>query len=177
MIYLRARYYNPLTRRFLNSDPARDGWNWYGYAVGNPLVYVDPTGLGVSSTLDAIQTGLSVLGLVPVLGEVFDVVNAGVSLARGNHFDSGVNLMSAILGIGQAATGLKFAAAGGALITGVRVHDRAEDVANAGTTTANKLDNVLALPSPRQVDFNMGAVNNYRHGGQISAIEHINYLG
>lgn len=44
----------------------------------------------------------------------------------------------------------------------------------AGNAT-NKIDDVLALPGPRQVDFNMGAVNNYRHGGQMSAIEHINY--
>ncbi len=51
MLYLRARYYNPGTGRFL----ARDTWkgdsnapitfNHWAYANGNPVLYVDPTGL------------------------------------------------------------------------------------------------------------------------------------
>ena len=45
LINMRARYYNPLTMRFLNSDPAMDGLNWYAYANGNPIGRVDPTGL------------------------------------------------------------------------------------------------------------------------------------
>ncbi|NBS53742.1 MAG: RHS repeat-associated core domain-containing protein, partial [Spartobacteria bacterium] len=43
----RARYYNPLTMRFLNSDPAMDGLNWYAYAGGNPINNSDPSGLDV----------------------------------------------------------------------------------------------------------------------------------
>jgi RHS repeat-associated protein len=45
LINMRARYYNPLTMRFLNSDPAMDGLNWYAYASGNPISNSDPTGL------------------------------------------------------------------------------------------------------------------------------------
>lgn len=45
LLSMRARYYNPLTRRFLNTDPARNGWNWYAYAAGNPTIFNDPTGL------------------------------------------------------------------------------------------------------------------------------------
>ncbi|WP_400216791.1 RHS repeat-associated core domain-containing protein, partial [Methanobrevibacter smithii] len=44
-IYLRARYYSPVTGRFGQQDPAMaDGMNWYVYCNGNPLVYADPTG-------------------------------------------------------------------------------------------------------------------------------------
>ena len=43
-----ARYYNPLIRRFVNSDPARDAWNWFAYAGGNPVSYVDPTGFAAN---------------------------------------------------------------------------------------------------------------------------------
>ena len=45
LIAMRARYYNPLTMRFLNSDPAMDGLNWYAYAGGNPINNSDPGGL------------------------------------------------------------------------------------------------------------------------------------
>ena len=44
-IYLRARYYNPRIGRFLAEDPIRDGFNWYAYCGGNPIIYIDPTGM------------------------------------------------------------------------------------------------------------------------------------
>ena len=44
-IYLRARYYNSTTGRFISEDPAKDGVNWYVYCSGNPVMLVDPWGL------------------------------------------------------------------------------------------------------------------------------------
>ena len=46
LIHMRARYYNPLIRRFINADPIGfdGGLNWYAYAEGNPVMYVDPSG-------------------------------------------------------------------------------------------------------------------------------------
>ena len=37
LVYMRARYYEPTTGRFISEDPARDGMNWYLYADGNPV--------------------------------------------------------------------------------------------------------------------------------------------
>lgn len=45
-IYLRARYYRPITGRFITEDPIRDGLNWYVYCSGNPVMLFDPWGLG-----------------------------------------------------------------------------------------------------------------------------------
>jgi len=43
--YLRARYYQPSTGRFVSVDPIRDGLNWYVYVANNPTNSVDPSGL------------------------------------------------------------------------------------------------------------------------------------
>ncbi len=47
-IYLRARYYNPNTGRFMSEDPAKDGTNWYVYAENNPVMYIDFWGLAIT---------------------------------------------------------------------------------------------------------------------------------
>ena len=44
-IYLRARYYDPNTGRFISQDPAHDGLNWYAYCGDNPVNYFDTMGL------------------------------------------------------------------------------------------------------------------------------------
>ena len=44
-IYLRARYYSPVTGRFGQQDPSMNGENWYIYANDNPILFVDPSGL------------------------------------------------------------------------------------------------------------------------------------
>ncbi len=39
------RYYDPSIGRFLSSDPAQAGTNWYAYCDNNPLIHSDRTGL------------------------------------------------------------------------------------------------------------------------------------
>ncbi len=45
--YYRARYYDPATGRFLIEDPIAfgSGIEFYNYAKGNPVRWIDPTGL------------------------------------------------------------------------------------------------------------------------------------
>lgn len=47
LLFMRARYYNPYLRRFINPDPIgfSGGLNWYAYADGNPISNLDPFGL------------------------------------------------------------------------------------------------------------------------------------
>lgn len=47
LIHMRARYYSPELRRFLNADPIgfAGGMNWYAYAGGSPMMFTDPSGL------------------------------------------------------------------------------------------------------------------------------------
>jgi len=46
-VYLRARYYDPETGRFISEDPIRDGLNWYVYCSNDPVNYIDPSGLAI----------------------------------------------------------------------------------------------------------------------------------
>ncbi|HET6453117.1 MAG TPA: RHS repeat-associated core domain-containing protein [Armatimonadota bacterium] len=52
LIYMRARYYDPASGRFISEDPGRNGTNWYAYCGNNPVNMVDPTGqMGLMSTI------------------------------------------------------------------------------------------------------------------------------
>ena len=44
LIYMRARYYDPVTGRFASEDPALDGRNWFAYCKSDPVNKTDPTG-------------------------------------------------------------------------------------------------------------------------------------
>jgi hypothetical protein len=78
--------------------------NWYAYAGNNPVVWIDPTGLRCWTTLDKIQLALDAGGLIPVFGEGADIVNAGISAARGNWGDAGLSAVAAIPFVGWAGT-------------------------------------------------------------------------
>ena len=51
LIYMRARYYSPEMKRFINTDVVAGGisnaitLNRFAYANGNPVSFVDPFGL------------------------------------------------------------------------------------------------------------------------------------
>jgi RHS repeat-associated protein len=44
LIYMRARYYEPTSGRFISQDPSMDGANWFTYCGNDPCNYVDETG-------------------------------------------------------------------------------------------------------------------------------------
>ncbi len=48
LLYMQARFYSPFLCRFISSDPSgfSGGLNFYAYANGNPVTFVDPFGLG-----------------------------------------------------------------------------------------------------------------------------------
>lgn len=98
---MRARYYSPDLKRFMNCD-ILDGsiadsstLNLYAYVNGNPISYVDPFGLcrdegqeisGITynDVSFGIHTVLDVAGMIPVYGMIADGVNALYYLFEGD---------------------------------------------------------------------------------------------
>ncbi|MGI8922780.1 MAG: RHS repeat domain-containing protein [Fimbriimonadales bacterium] len=46
--YVRSRFLQPATARWLSEDPLRDSWHWYAYCENSPLTQVDPSGLSIN---------------------------------------------------------------------------------------------------------------------------------
>lgn len=62
LTYMRARFYDPMSGRFLTPDPARDfdaynpsSYNLYQYVRNNPMNHVDPTGMQAKTDLEKWQ--------------------------------------------------------------------------------------------------------------------------
>ena len=67
--YMRARYYDPETGRFISEDPLGfDGGdtNLYAYASGNPVTFVDPNGLCIKAAWDTTTNTI-----LPGIGTAF----------------------------------------------------------------------------------------------------------
>ncbi len=134
LLYMRARYYNPEIKRFINQDVLTgsignsQSLNRYSYVQGNPIRFTDPFGLcpDGSGTLSEFtpaakfilrsahtaydyfyemtwqeQTHIAcaVLGVVPYVGNIADIVDGCVYSSEGN-------LAEAAFSFGCVAVGL-----------------------------------------------------------------------
>ncbi len=50
LVYMRARYYDPVVGRFASEDPAHDGGNWFAYCGNNPVNFVDSAGTEIEQS-------------------------------------------------------------------------------------------------------------------------------
>jgi RHS repeat-associated protein len=56
LIYMNARYYDPVVGRFLTEDPAQQHTSWYSYCGNNPLNHTDPDGRRESAEIQKITS-------------------------------------------------------------------------------------------------------------------------
>ena len=95
----RARYYNPYLCRFLSQDPSgfAGGLNWFAFANGNPVSYLDPFGLGaVGENVNTswINPSLNIPGMYQQVSSEAAAQNAdtfGNTLDLAANFLQGVN--------------------------------------------------------------------------------------
>ena len=69
-------------------------------------------GLTFSNVVDGIQLTLDLLGLIPGVGAIPDLVNAAIYALRGKWLEAGLSIIAAVPGVGDVATGTKIARRG-----------------------------------------------------------------
>ncbi len=72
LIYMRARYYEPTSGRFISEDPDKQGSNWFEYAIDQPTWFADSSGKDptpaqlfwaiLGGTCAVVATGLGLCG-------------------------------------------------------------------------------------------------------------------
>ena len=91
---MRARYYNPDIKRFINQDVVEGNitnspsLNRYAYCQGDPVSLLDPFRLSPQINLDWSGIGhgvLSLLGIIPTVGSAFDLINAAWYFSEGEY--------------------------------------------------------------------------------------------
>ena len=70
---------------------------------------LETEGLDEGTVLDGIQLALDIAGMVPLWGAVADLLNASISVLRGDWVGAGLSLVSAVPGVGDAVGGAKLA--------------------------------------------------------------------
>jgi RHS repeat-associated protein len=123
LIYMRARYMDPVTGSFVSEDSAKDGNNWFAYAASRPTCLFDPDGKRILSPEEYVQVMQACVNAVAFaavlashgtawvkLGEVY--LDIGMRLGSTRMVGSGLAMISigvscwrdAILMIGTAST-------------------------------------------------------------------------
>lgn len=87
----RARLYDPVLKRFLDTDPAGQGFTPYAYAGNSPVIFVDPDG-----EFPWLFVGALALGAGLNVASNWDAITQ-------NGFDFGKFVASAAVGAGSAA--------------------------------------------------------------------------
>nr|WP_314477599.1 GH-E family nuclease [uncultured Pseudomonas sp.] len=118
----------------------------------NPEVGSETPAEGITGDqiLDGLQLGLDIVGLIPVVGELADVANAGISLARGDYAGAALSLLSAVPFVGYVGTAGKIgrhAAKATAEASAKTAKEAAERTVKEGTER-----NAREVAKPKQAD-------------------------
>ncbi|NQD54407.1 hypothetical protein HP546_03415 [Pseudomonas sp. CM25] len=106
----------------------------------NPGVKTESPAEGATGDeiLDGLQLGLDIVGLIPVVGEIADVANAGISLARGDYAGAALSLLSAVPFAGYLGTAGKLGRHGAKAVAEASVKTSKEVIERTAKETAQK---------------------------------------
>jgi RHS repeat-associated protein len=96
LTYMRARYYEPWTGRFVSEDGKCDGMNWYIYCYNDPILGTDPTGNGFENEAYAWIKYIQTLAVFATLSKIWVGSNLAKPVIAG-----GLAMLAFWFGIGQ----------------------------------------------------------------------------
>jgi len=143
--YMHARYFSPVSGRFLSVDPSLDwdlaepqSWNLYSYVRNNPVGRTDSTGRYVETPIDLVVLGIDVgIGMYETYktGKTSEVTKAAIAadlitLSLPGAAGGGLVVRGGALAL-HSAEGLKFAARAVQAVT--KINQAAQMSRNAGS--------------------------------------------
>lgn len=159
LYYMRARYYNPDIKRFINQDikvgdiSNGQGLNRYAYCEGNPVSLVDPFGLcgqdpnDINWASTIAHMALGVGGMIPGFGFIFDLADAALCFYEKDPVGVGLSLASAIpfagLVAGAGKVGKSVVKFGGYVSDVIRNSNKIQHAADTIATAASSARKIL----------------------------------
>lgn len=106
---------------------------------------LDRERLSQQSVLDGVQMALDVAGMAPGVGAIPDLMNAAISVLRGDWVGAGLSIVAAVPGVGDVVGGAKIA------YRGAKIAGKASAAsAKAGKAAVKKSSNVIPMDSYRK---------------------------
>ena len=199
--FLRARYYNPELGMFISTDPidtaVGDSYvSRYSFVNGQPTTLVDPSGLKAfdiskAAALDAwdatvefmggvgevFHAALDVLGLIPVIGEAFDVINGVWYAIEGRPLDAALSFAALIPLAGSLGTlGRLGAKSGDEVLSATRLVSRGGDEAfDLSVSLSKQTDSIKAFSHAGDDLIDIGFAGRYADEGISNASSAIKY--
>ena len=148
LYYMRARYYNPDIKRFINQDikvgdiGSSQSLNRYAYCEGNPVSMVDPFGLCGEDANDQGKTSKyekwhNFLGIAGIFWDGFDLINGALYAAEGDYVNAAISFACGIPAVGNIVAGVaKTSKVAKAMKTANKIADMCKSVGKAGNTAA-----------------------------------------
>jgi RHS repeat-associated protein len=176
LVYMRARYYEPWTGRFLSEDPAMDGANWYVYASNCPTMMNDPT--GEASFLAGLLVAALVAAAINIAGQLllYGTVEGHLVISAATWGAIGASWGKAL----AKAAGAKSSSILGALLSSDRGEFgkwiRAKAASTYASGSGRTLNNQLVPAKDRELSGLLGKVVD-AHIGNNAVIQFLIDLG